>query len=194
MKQFLLLTVSSLLFLPISNAQTNSEKSSLFPYGDADGYQVLSTIIDGRAGKSKSDSGSILHRTISGQTFAGVRSQCSRSIPVEFQRALEDFDRNTGREFLLGRSFSIKKRYVLVGLSPANFSHAAEESQKKDPVGVFSVTPVGFDQTRTHAIAVIRYTERSGGTIGGDSTFYLLRKTDEGWKEVAEIPKCGRIY
>ena len=53
---------------------------------------------------------------------------------------------------------------------------------------------VGFEETKAHATALVRYIVPNGGTIDGNSTFHLLRKTDQGWQKATEISKCGRIY
>lgn len=190
-----LLSFCTLMFLPASNTQTKRDKIQLLPYRDPDGYEVLSTIIDGRAKKLMGDSVSIFHQTISEQSLSGVRFQCSGSIPLEFQKAAEDFDRNAKTKFVLRREFSIKKPYVLVAWSRTNTSPAGQP-QRQEQAGVFSVSPVGFDETRTHAIALIQYIVSPPGSvvIGGSRLFYFLRKTDKGWTEDTEIRKCGRIY
>jgi hypothetical protein len=172
-------------FLTVSNAQTSPNKIQLLPYDDADGYQVLSSIIDASTNKLKSDSVSIFHQTLSEEAFRGVRFQCSGSIPAEFQSAAEDLDKKAKTRFLLRRELSIQKKYRLVALS------------RKTPVSgseTFSVSAVGFDETKAHAIALVQYIVHNGGTIGGSSIFHLLRKTSQGWQEATEISTCGRIY
>jgi len=52
------------LFLTVSNAQT--DKKQLLPYDDADGYTVLSSIIDARTNKLKSEPVSIFQKRLSG--------------------------------------------------------------------------------------------------------------------------------
>ncbi len=182
------------LFLAVSNAQTRPNKNQLLPYDDADGYQVLSSIIDASTNKLKSESVSIFHHTLSEEAFRGVRFQCSGSIPAEFQSAAEDFDNKAKTKFLLQQEFSIQKKYKLVALSRETPVNIGNQSQTASSSATFSVSAVGFDETKAHAIALVRYIMRSGGTICGSSTFHLLRKTGQGWREATEIPKCGRIY
>ena len=119
----------SLSFLTVSNAQTSANKNQLLPYDDADGYQVFSSIIDASTNKLKSDSVSIFHRTLSEEAFAGVRFQCSGSIPAEFQSAAEDFDKKAKTKFLLRREFSIRKKYRLVVPSRKTAVNAGNQSQ-----------------------------------------------------------------
>jgi hypothetical protein len=181
-------------FLTVSNAQTSPNKSQLFPYDDADGYQVLSSIIDASTNKLKSESVSIFHHTISEEAFRGIRFQCSGSIPAEFQSAAEDLDKKAKTKFLLQQEFSIQKKYKLVALSRETPVNVGNQSQTASSSAMFSVSAVGFDETKAHAIALVRYIVHNGGTTGGSSTFHLLRKTAQGWQEAMEIPKCGRIY
>ena len=154
----------------------------------------MSSIIDASTNKLKSDSVSIFHQTLSEEAFRGVRFQCSGSIPAEFQSASADFDKKAKAKFLLRREFSIQKKYRLVALSRKTPVNAGNQSQTASASATFSVSAVGCDETKAHAIALVRYIVRNGGTIGGNSTFHLLRKADPGWQEATEIPKCGRIY
>lgn len=181
-------------FLTVSNAQTSPNKNPLLPYDDVDGYQVLSSIIDASTNKLKSDSVSIFHQTLSEEAFRGVRFQCSGSIPAEFQSAAEDLVKRAKTKFLLRREFSIQKKYRLVLLSRKTPVDAGNQSQTASASATFSVSAVGFDETKAHAIALVRYIVHSGGAIGGSSTFHLLRKTPQGWQEATEISTCGRIY
>jgi hypothetical protein len=181
----------SLSFLTVSKAQTSPNRNQLLPYDDADGYQVLSSIIDASTNKLKSDSMSILHQTLSEEAFRGVRFQCSGSIPAEFQSAAEDLDKKAKTKFLLRREFSIQKTYRLVAPSP---KIPGNQPQTASASATFSVSAVGFDETKAHAIALVRYIVHNGGTIGGSSIFHLLRKTSQGWQEATEISTCGRIY
>jgi hypothetical protein len=193
MKRLMMLALvffCSLSFLTVANTQT-SPKNQLPPYDDADGYQVLSSIIDASTNKLKNNSVSIFHQTLSEDAFRSVRFQCSGSIPAEFQSAAEDFDKKAKTQFLLRREFSIHKTYRLVALSrktPENQPQTASAS------ATFSLSAVGFDETKVHAIALVRYLVLNGGTIGGSSIFHLLRKTSQGWQEATEISTCGRIY
>jgi len=144
----------------------------------------LSTIIDARTNKLKSESVSIAHQTVSGEAVRGVRFQCAGSIPAEFQGAEEDFDKKAKTQFVLRPQFSIEKKYRLV----------ENQSRTASPSSAFFVSAVGFDENKAHAIALVGYIVHNGGTTGGDSTFHLLRKTQLGWQEAKEIPSCGRIY
>jgi len=78
MKSFVAVALLSCLctFLPTSEAQTQAKKNQPLPYTDADGYQVLSSIIDSRTEKLKNGPVWILHQTISGDTLGEIRAEC----------------------------------------------------------------------------------------------------------------------
>jgi hypothetical protein len=177
-------------FLPVSNAQTKPKQNQLLPYDDTDGYQVLSVIINAETKDLRGDPVSIFYRTVSEEGSREVRLQCSNSFPKEFQGALDDFDKKGKTEFLLQRQFSIQKKYSFVETKV--HVQATTESFR----GTYSVSAVGFDKSRTHAIVLVEYLGRPGGSIvvGGDTIFYLLRRTANGWQEVTDVRKCGRIY
>lgn len=186
MKSFVALALLSCLctFLPTSEAQTQAKKNQPLPYTDADGYQVLSSIIDSRTEKLKNGPVWILHQTISGDTLGEIRAECSSRFPGEFQSALEDFDKKAKTRLLLLQRFSIHKEYKLV------------ESLVGTQGGTYSVSAVGFDENKARAIVLVQYLVRPSGSVvvGGDTMSYLLRKTETGWQRVEDVPKCGRIY
>jgi hypothetical protein len=167
----------------VSNAQTRPNKNQLLPYDDADGYLVLSSIIDLRTNQRKTEPVPIFQHTISGERLNDLKIECPDRVPAEFQKAAADFDKKSKTRFLLMERFSLQREYRFVA-SPTLKSQ-----------GVFSVSPVGFDETKTRAIVVVEYlVHPTGSIVGGYSTFHFLRKTAAGWKEATKIPKCGRIY
>jgi hypothetical protein len=175
---------------PLSHAQTKPNKNQPFPYSDTDGYQVLSSIINARTEKLKSGFVSVFHQTVSEKDSREVRVQCSSSFPREFESALEDFDKKAKTKFLLQREFSIRKEYSFVETMVG-----VHDSTKSLP-GIYSFSAVGFDDNKTRAIVLVQYLVRPGGSIvlGGDAIFYLLRRTESGWQQAADIQKCGQIY
>ena len=152
-------------------------------YDDAEGYKVLSALIELRTKDAKVESVAIFRRTIAQQTVSELLTDCTSKIPAEFQIAGKNLEQSAKIRRQLQREFSIRERYQLVGNSVGNSE------------GVFSFSVVGFDEARNHAIALLEYLVHPTDSImGGDSTFYLLRKTENGWQQAAEVPKCGRIY
>jgi hypothetical protein len=186
MKSFVTLALMSCLctFLSTSTAQTQAKKNQPLPYTDADGYQVLSSIIHSRTEKLKNEPVWILHQTISGDALGEIRAECSSRFPRDFQSALEDFDKKAKTRLLLQQRFSIHKEYKFV------------ESPVGTRSGTYSVSAVGFDENKGRAIVLVQYLVHPPGSliVGGDTMFYLLRKTETGWQRVEDVPKCGQIY
>jgi hypothetical protein len=186
MKSFVALALLSCLctFSLTSEAQTQAKKNQPLSYTDADGYRVLSSIIDSRTEKLKNGFVWILHQTISGDALGQIRAECSSRFPREFQSALEDFDKKAKTKVLLLQRFSIQKEYKFI------------EALTGAQTGIYSVSAVGFDENKARAIVLVQYLVRPSGSVvgGGDTTFYLLRKTETGWERVEDVPKCGRIY
>jgi hypothetical protein len=171
-------------FVPASHPQTKPQKNQAISYSDADSYQVLSSVIDARTEKLKDGSVSIFHQTVSEDAFGEVRAQCSSRFPREFQSALEDFDKKAKTNFLLQREFAIHRDYRFV------------EAVVGVQTGIYSMSAVGFDEDKTHAIVLVQYLVRPAGSIilGGSRVFYLFRRTSTGWEQAADIPLCGQIY
>jgi hypothetical protein len=171
--------------LSAASAQTKPKEVAPLPYDDAEGYHVLSSIIDARTNTSKSEIVTVSHLTVAGESISSIRSQCSNSFPPEFQDALKDFDKKTKASFLLEPEFSIHKKYRLV-----------DDLISSHVEGIYFVSAVGFDEKKARAVVLVQYLVRRNGSgaLGGDSIFYLLRKTGKGWQEAVDVPKCGRIY
>jgi hypothetical protein len=186
MKSFVALAL--LFFLctssPASDSQTNPKAKPIAPYGDSDGYEVLSSVIDSMTEKTKSTSVSIFHQTISAADFKEIRTECTSRFPADFKGALEDLDKKAKTKLLLQKQFSIHKEYKLV------------QTAVGTRAGIYSVSAVGFDEKKTRAIAVIQYLVRphQSPILGGGKTFYLLRRTETGWQQAPYIPACGHIY
>ena len=185
MKRFVALALVCLCtFATASDRQTKPKKNQAIPYSDADGYQVLSSVIDARTEKLKDGSVSIFHQTVSEDAFAEVRAECSNRFRGEFQSTLEDFDKKAKTTFLLQREFAIHRDYRFV------------EAVVGVQTGIYSMSAVGFDEDKTHAIVLVQYLVRPAGSIilGGSRAFYLFRRTSTGWQPAADIPACGQIY
>jgi hypothetical protein len=173
----------------LSDAQTKPNKNQPLPYSDTDGYQVLSSISNARTEKLKCGFVSVFHQTVSEQDSREVRVQCSSSFPREFESALEDFDKKAKTKFLLQRKFSIRKEYRFVE------TMVGVHSSTKSLPGIYSFSAVGFDENKTRAIVLVQYLVRPESIVlGGDTIIYLLRRTESGWQQAADIQKCGRIY
>ena len=156
-------------------------------YEDHDGYEVLSVVLNARSLKWKNETVRIDPRTAPSKSVAEIKAQCS-GIPTEFQSASEDFDKNVKTRLLPRKEFSLNKKYNLGYASPS----VAGQSPRS---GTYYVAAVGFNDTKTRAIAFVEYI---CGSLCGNSMFYFLRKSEKGWQEAQEVQRevraCGRIY
>jgi hypothetical protein len=166
-------------------------------YDDRDGYEVLSVLLNRLSVVRKNDTIRIDPRTAAGESVAEIKAQCS-GIPVEFHGASEDFDKKLNTRQIRRRRFSLKKSYELghaSAMADLNQPETREQARKRIRSGTYYVAAVGFDDKRTHAIAFVEYI---CGNLCGDSIFYYLRKTENGWQEAPEVQRevraCGRIY
>jgi hypothetical protein len=184
MKRFVALALLFCLysFSPASDAQSQARKIQPLPYRDTDGYQVLSSIIEGRTEKLKNGSVSIFHQTVPGDALGEIRAECASRFPREFQSAVEDFDKKAKTTLLLQQKFSIHKEYKFV------------ETMVGVQTGIYSVSAVGFDENKTRAIVLVQYLVRPPGSVilGGDKMLYLLRRTETGWQHPQTLQNAAK--
>jgi hypothetical protein len=175
------------LFAAQEGAQTKIQNRPPPVYDDNDGYEVLSVVLNARIAKQKNETVRISSGTSSGDRVMQMRGQCS-GIPAEFQSASEDFDEKAKTKLVLRKEFYLKKKYEL------EYANRASTNPSVHP-GVFYVGAVGFNGTKTRAIALVEYI---CGSLCGDSSFYFLRKSGKRWEEAPEVQRevraCSRIY
>ena len=107
-----------------------------------------------------------------------------KPLSYRISSALEDLDKKAKTKLLLQQQFSIHKEYKFV------------ETMVGVQTGICSASAVGFDEKKTRAIVLLQYLVRppGGAILGGDKMLYLLRRTQAGWQQAEDVPKCGRIY
>jgi hypothetical protein len=191
------LLMSSLPFAPNGHGQTKNQRGQMPIYDDRDGYDVLSVLLNALSVVRKNDTIRIDPRTAPEKYVAEMKVQCS-GIPSEFQGASENFDKKVKTRLILKRGFSLTKNYELAyasAMTDASHPETREEARKRIRSGIYHVAAVGFDDTRTRAVAFVEYI---CGNRCGDSIFYFLRKSEKGWEEAREVQRevqsCGGIY
>jgi len=192
MKRFsawLLLSLSGIAFAAASHAQEKPKAARIQQYDDADGYQVVSAILNSSTERSNAKTISIYAYTAPAKTIEAIMSHCEKQMPDDFQDAKEDLLDRSAARFRLDRKFSIRADYRLVNAPVRGDGGTYAE-------GIFSISAVGFDRTRTRAIVLVEHLIRPNGSlaVGGSSIFYLLRKSEKGWHVVEDVQKCGRVY
>jgi hypothetical protein len=183
--------LSIICFLSPATAQQRnaSSKDRLGLYDDPVGYDLLSIILEKETRQSSDQLVRIYRRTDSKLLVWLER----HAVPKEFLGAAEDLKhRAKGRERFREQRFSLSHRYKLVDYDgppePANYVPLADgtvpppseaDLDNKISSGVLSVSAVGFDQTKTHAIASVDFV---CGTLCGGGRFYFLEKQETGWQ------------
>jgi hypothetical protein len=170
-------------------SQTSTVPAKLLTYADPEGYAVLSQLID-KAFPSKTSEIDISGTTSRGE-FVGITEGCLKA-PDEFSSALKDFHEKNESKMRLADGFSLKSKYNLkdepdVITPPRSTPNDQQLDEKFVPRTFLTVSAVGFDESKTHAIA---YVGAYCGVMCAGGAYYLLAKGKDGWKEIPDSRKC----
>ncbi len=158
-------------------------------YEDSEGYALLSLALL-RAIPDPQNSAiyisSLTTAVDEGDAFS--LDKCAK-VPPEFREAADDYLRKGKLAFTLQEKFALGTTYSLVP-SSGDLSKAGVKRNRKF-IGIFNVSAVGFDQTRTRA--VLRINNECGSLCGGGNYYFFL-KGGNGWEEVKGIPKCTWVH
>jgi len=190
--KFIGLILSFTLGVPLLfSTQTGPSVAKTETYADPDGYAVLSLLLD--RGAPRNSKMHIYFLTVEGK---GARSESCDRVPAEFKSALKDFlDRNSS-PLVLARRFSMQAEYELVEKMkkaenpfppPGPGEQEVQYELMVTPESLFSVSAVGFDKTRTYAIA---YVQAICGAECAGGGYHLLTRDKHGWKEIKNSPVC----
>jgi hypothetical protein len=184
---FTLATWTSAICLPQADPAASKQPA----YSDPEGYAVLSELLNQAIAKSKASAIDISLVTAREEEFIGYKD-CAKFFPEDFQSAVKDFHERNKSKLRLARQFSLRVDYTLTEKlnvqSPPPTTPAEQQLDEKF-VGrvIFSVSAVGFDQTKTHAIA---YMSAYCGVMCAGGAYHFLIKDKQGWKEIPGSPKC----
>jgi hypothetical protein len=170
-------------------SQTSTVAGKLLTYDDPEGYAVLSQLID-KAVPSKTLEIDISATTSRGE-YVGTTEACLK-VPDDFSSALEDFRKKNRSTMRLADGFSLKSKYALkdkpdVVTPPRSIPDGQQLDEKFVPRTFFTVSAVGFDESKTRAVA---YVGAYCGVMCAGGAYYLLMKGKDGWKEIPDSPKC----
>jgi hypothetical protein len=174
--------------------QKTSEPPKAADYEDADGYVVLSILLS-HAHSEVDPSFLLAPFLLSPLTVSGINADsfqsCSR-VPTEFAAAAADFRDKNKQDWNLTKKINLNFRYKFTNLAGKHAWLAPTQNAKDVPpalfeTSVYQVSAVGFDASRTHAIA---YVGAICGPDCGSGSYHLLVKEKEGWKETTGSPVC----
>jgi hypothetical protein len=176
------------------NPQVDSAASKLPVYADREGYAVLSELLNHTISKSKISAIDISLVTAQEEEFVGYKD-CAKAFPEDFQSAVKDFHERNKSKLRLAKEFSLAVNYRLTEKPDVQSPPPAAPGERQLEgkfVGrvLFAVSAVGFDQTKTHAIA---YVSAYCGVMCAGGAYHLLIKNKQGWKEIPDSPKCEWI-
>jgi hypothetical protein len=158
-------------------------------YRDIEGYAVLSVLLDQATSKAKLSTIDISVITTSEGEVVGSAS-CLK-VPEDFQSAARNFHERNRSRLRLTDEFSLKVKYKLREKPDVQSPpQAPGEQQLEEEFAArvfFTTSAVGFDQTKTHAIA---YVSAYCGVMCAGGAYHLLTKDKQGWKEIPDSPKC----
>jgi hypothetical protein len=174
-------------------AQKTAESPKAVDYDDADGYVVLSILLNHV--HSEDPSFLLAPFLLSPLTVSGMNAdsfQSCNKVPAEFASAVVDFRDKNKQNWNLTKKVNLKFIYKFTNLSGKHEWLAPTQNAKDVPpplfqTTVYQVSAVGFDASRTHAIA---YVGAVCGPDCGSGSYHLLVKEKEGWKETTGSPVC----
>ena len=177
-------------------AQKTPETTKAVDYDDADGNAVLSILLT-HAHSDVDPSFLLAPFLLSPSTVSGISADsfqsCNR-VPAEFAAAADDFRDKNKQSWNLTKKINLKFSYKFTNtgqrtpLAPTPNTKGVPPPLFETPV--YQVSAVGFDASRTHAIAYV------GSLCGPDcrrGSYHLLVKEKAGWKETGGSPVCQLI-
>ncbi len=176
-------------------AQKTPEAPKPADYDDADGYAVLSVILT--HARSEADPSFLISPflispvTVSGSSAESFRT-CGSKIPADFTGAATDFAEKNKQNWTVTKKINLKFIYKFANLEGKHTRLAPTQNAKDLPPPLFEqpvyqVSAVGFDASRTHAIA---YVAAVCGPDCSSGSYHLLVKDKDGWKETTGSPIC----
>jgi hypothetical protein len=191
MRRILFLAVTCVLScaMPLF-AQNAAQAPAPGDYDDAEGYAVLSVLLDHYHSEAENT------LQISSLTASGTKPDsfdtCATKLPAEFAATANDYKEKNKQNSRVAKKFNLKFGYKLVDLGKKRQPLAPTNNAKGLPPplfdhAVYEVSAVGFDASRTHAIA---YISVFCGPDCSSGAYHLLVKEKDGWKEFVSSPVC----
>ena len=166
-------------------------------YDDAEGYTVLSMLLDG---ESQQTHAAIIRINIVThvESVSGAHSleDCMK-VPDEFREAANDYERRARTALVLRKKFTLRTSYDLAGETRITGTGVRQppptgtDNSQRISSGTFYLSPVGFDASHTHAITYQNYL---CGNLCGWGAYHLLVKNSGRWEEAKDVNGCTWHY
>lgn len=179
------------------NSVQNHIPANATAYEDAEGYAVLSMLLEG-ASQETHASAIRINMVTHVESVSGAHSleDCMK-VPEEFREAANDYERRAGTALVLRKKFTLRMAYDLVGETRITGTGVRQppatgtDNSQKISSGTFYLSPVGFDANHTHAIAYENYL---CGNRCGWGAYHLLLKNAGKWEEAKDVNGCTWHY
>lgn len=166
-------------------------------YEDAEGYAVLSMLLEGASQETHAPAIRI-NMVTHVESVSGAHSleDCMK-VPEEFREAANDYERRAGTALVLRKKFTLRMAYDLAGETRITGTGVRQppstgtDNSQKISSGTFYLSPVGFDANHTHAIAYENYL---CGNRCGWGAYHLLLKNAGKWEEAKDVNGCTWHY
>ncbi len=186
------ITIAACCIVAITYVDRLAAGSTRSTYADSEGYAVLSVLLDRFKPRVTDMILEISPLTVSEDQALSSLS-CTK-IPGEFQSAAKDFREKNKVSLHLAARFSMEAKYELAEnrdkFLPPKPKPGEQELTEPSAVPLYVVSAVGFDPSRTRAIAYVSIF--CGKECGGGAHHFVI-KGKEGWKEIPDSPKCEWI-
>lgn len=166
-------------------------------YDDAEGYAVLSMLLD-TASQDTHASVIRVNMVTHVESVSGAHSleECMK-VPEDFREAANDYERRASSALVVRKKFTTKLPYDLAGetritgTAVRQPAATAGDNSQRISSGTFYLSPVGFDANHTHAIAYENYL---CGNLCGWGGYHLLVKNAGRWEEAKDVNACSWHY
>ena len=166
-------------------------------YDDAEGYVVLSMLLEGESQQTHAAVIRI-NMVTHVESVSGAHSleDCMK-VPDEFREAANDYERRAGTALVLRKKFTVRTPYDLAGESRITGTGVRQppatgaDNSQRISTGTFYLSPVGFDAHHTRAIAYENYL---CGNLCGWGAYHLLVKNAGRWEEAKDVNACTWHY
>jgi hypothetical protein len=167
--------------------------TSLQDYEDSEGYAVLSVLLD-HPHSYEINNILIISPVTSSGSMTDSFDSCGK-IPDEFKLAAADFANRNKQRLRLQKKFKLTIKYDFTDSKKKGTPPTPAPGEQELPPSfyqntLYEVSAVGFDASRTHAIA---YLAAIGPLDSASAGYHLLVREKDAWKEVGHSPVCQWI-